>query len=273
MSWQGFKSWLRHDPDQTIGLVSAVAAVILAILTMSGFALTSWVLAATAATLIALLSGNVRDRLNARSTATETHRMADAVADLSLAVRHMTRTVYKDQDEPYEQVREYISHNEVRKAVFLQYSGTKCSREIDAVLRKGGTEVVVYLQDQEKASELGSDYQAGLIRTSIETLQGWRRKYEGISELTVYQCEVPLSARAVMVDDRLLCMGWYICGPGSIKHPNDRMDVSGHDMATVIAYRGTENFDALDKTFRHALGRLERGRRQVDLLSKRLPAK
>lgn len=266
MSWQGFKSWLRHDPDQTIAILSAIAAVVLAVLTSSGFALTAWVLAATAATLIALLGGNVRDRLNTRSTDKEMHRMADTLADLSLAIRHMTRVVYKDQDEPYAQVREHISQTEVRNAIFLQYSGEKCSREIDAVLRKGGTSVVVYLQAEQTALDLGSDYQAGRIAQSIKTLRGWRRKYEGMSELAVYQCDVPMAVRAVMIDDRLLCMGWYFYGPDSIKHPEDSMDVSGHDIATVIAFRGTENFDALSDTFRKVLTRLERGRQQVELV-------
>lgn len=73
---------MRRDPDQTIAILSAMAAVVLAVLTSSGFALTAWVLAATAATLIALLGGNVRDRLNARSVDKEMHRMGDKLGDL-----------------------------------------------------------------------------------------------------------------------------------------------------------------------------------------------
>jgi hypothetical protein len=264
--WQGVMSWLRHEPDQTIGIISGGFAIILAVLADAGFTSIAWVLTATAVTLIMLLAGNVRARLSARSTGEALPRLTRALEDLSLAVRHISeRAVYRDQDTPYEQVREYVRQHDVHKAVFLQYSGDACAREIEAVLLKGGAEVTVYLQDEQTASRLGSNFQAKRIASSIERLRGWRQKYDGISDLTVYQCDVPMSVRAIMIDDRLLCMGWYTYEPDSKKHPGDTIEVSGHDVATVIAYRGTENFDALKKTFSDLLEKYERARHQVQL--------
>jgi hypothetical protein len=72
----------------------------------------------------------------------EMHWMADTLGDLSLAIRHMTRVVYKDQDEPYAQVREHISQTGVRDAIFLQYScagGGANTRRAGVTPRRGSS--------------------------------------------------------------------------------------------------------------------------------------
>jgi hypothetical protein len=209
--WRGVKYWLRHEPDQTIGLISGAAAIVLAVLGDAGFTLINWILTAIAATLIMLLAGNVRDRLSSRSG----------------------QTVFATDEIPYARLREHIGRHDVRQAVFLQYSGQACANVIEAVLRRPGARAVVFLQDERTAANIGSKFQADRITNSINNLRVWNRKYSQ-SELTVYKCVTPMTVRAIMIDDRLLCMGPYTYEPerGLGKHPDDTVEVSGNDVAT-----------------------------------------
>jgi len=51
----------------------------------------------------------------------------------------------------------------------------------------------------------------------------------------------------------ILCMGWYTCEqkwPGDDKtYLDDTIDISGHDRAAIVVYKGTKEFQKLDKTF------------------------
>ena len=182
-------------------------------------------------------------------------------------MRHLSEpVVYPTQHIPYARLREYIEQHKIREAVFLQYSGQACADLIEAVLLKQGARAIVYLQDERTATEIGSKFQENRIATSISNLRKWRRKYETTSELTVCQCTIPMTVRAVMIDDRVLCMGPYTYEPeADEKHPGDTVEVSGHDIATTIAYRGTDNFDALRQTFTMLVKKYELVARRVEL--------
>lgn len=244
MFWQGVKYWLRHEPDQTIGLISAAVAIVLAVLADAGFTLINWILTAIAVTLIMLLAGNMRDRLSKRSG----------------------QTVFATDEIPYTRLREHIGGHDVRQAVFLQYSGQACANVIEAVLRKPGAHVIVYLQDERTAAIIGSKFQADRITNSINNLRVWNRKYAH-SELTVYKCTTPMTVRAIMIDDRLLCMGPYTYEPerGVGKHPDDTVEISGNDIATTIAVKGTENFEAMHTTFAMLVRKYQNAAEQVVL--------
>lgn len=242
MFWREVKYWLRHEPDQTIGLASGAVAIVLAVLADAGFTLINWILTAIAATLMLLLAGNVRDRLSKRSG----------------------QTVFATDEIPYARLREHISRHAVRQVVFLQYSGQACANVIEAVLRKPGTHAIVYLQDERTAAKIGSKFQADRITNSINNLRVWNRKYCQ-SELTVYKCAAPMTVRAVMIDDRLLCMGPYTYEPekGLGKHPDDTVEISGNDICTMIAAKGTENFEALNTTFAMLVRKYQNAAEQV----------
>jgi hypothetical protein len=79
---------------------------------------------------------------------------------------------------------------------------------------------------------------------------------------------MPMSVRAIMLDDRLLCMGWYTYEREyghDAEHPTDTVAVSGHDIATVISRKGTDDFDALNSTFTMLVKNYERASQPVPL--------
>jgi len=271
--WKRILSWLRHEPDSTIAIIVAVIVITLSVLFSLGHTTLPWALAGMTAAYVALLVGNVRDRLNSRSRdevirglERAVGEQTRAVRELSDVVRHLSEpVVYPTQHIPYARLREYIARHKVRDAVFLQYSGQACAEVIEAVLLKKGARATVYLQDEGTARDIGSKFQENRIATSISNLRKWQRKYDGISELTVYQCTMPMTVRAIMIDDRLLCMGPYTYEPeADEKHPGDTVEVSGHDVATVIAHRGTGNFDALRQTFDSLVRKYELVARRIE---------
>jgi hypothetical protein len=49
-------------------------------------------------------------------------------------------------------------------------------------------------------------------------------------------------------------MGWYTLqqvdtSNQNASYPGDQNQISGHDMAAVVVWKGTPEFDALDRTF------------------------
>lgn len=78
-----------------------------------------------------------------------------------------------------------------------------------------------------------------------------------VCRLKLYKYHVPGSVSAFKIDlgkEQILCMGWYIYehSDGSNRspaYPSDTVQVSGHDVATVVVWSGTEQFEALNSTF------------------------
>jgi hypothetical protein len=126
----------------------------------------------------------------------------------------------------------------------------------------------MYLQDEKTAAALRSEFQAQRISGSIHNLSFWRLKYGAMSELNVYKCSMPMSVRAILLDDRLLCMGWYTYEQdqvSDVRFPDDTVAVFGHDTAVVVARKGTPEFDALYKTFKRLANNYEHAREVVTL--------
>jgi len=256
--WARIIKLLRDDPDTGIGLIVVGFAVILGATGDAGLTGVSWTLTAISGTLLMLLVSIVRDRLAGRS-------------------KDKSPTVFPTQDGPYSELVDYINQNKVTKAVFLQYSGQACAGVLEAVLKKPGAKAVVYLQDEKTAESLGSKFQAARIGASVKNMRKWRIKYEGKSEIIVRKCTMPMSVRAIMLDDQLLCMGWYTYEHEhrqDVEHPDDTVAVSGHDTATLISRKGTADFDALTSTLAMLVANYEQASLPVRLLppSAALPA-
>lgn len=241
MRWDSVRSTLRDKPEIGVAVSSGGAGIILAILTIFDITSIKPLLAVTQLTLASLSWSIFRDQLGDRSKP----------------------TIFDRQETPYQEVINYIKRHGVKRAVFIQYSCTEAADVLEAVLQVAGATAVVYLQDEQTAASIGCQRQVTRITGSIlGTLSEWRRKYQGHSTLEVYKCTMPMSVRGIMIDDRLLCMGWYTYEPddreGATDHLDDTVAVSGHDIATVIARRGTRDFDALNTTYTMLVGRYER---------------
>jgi hypothetical protein len=222
------------------------------------------VLAVTLLTLGSLSWNVFRNQLADQSRDKSISQVVDLVRDTSMVVRNLSEpTIFDRQKTPYEQLTHHINEHGVKKAIFIQYSGRRSEDVLQAVLRTPGAAATVYLQDERTAEKIGSRRQAARISGSIrDTLSDWHRNYRGLSELKVYKCMAPMSVRAIMIDDQLLCMGWYTYEPDDRQDAEDFRDdtvaVSGDDIATIIARRGTHEFDALNSTFAMLISKYER---------------
>jgi hypothetical protein len=290
MWWRIVKTALRDKPEIGLAASSAAIGLILAVINIFGASIfgvndTKIVLALTLATLGSLswnifrnqLADQSRDEsisriaelvtgtsVGVRNLAGPVSQVAEVVRDTSMVVRNLSEpTIFDRQKTPYDQLIHHINENGVEKAVFIQYSGRRSEDVLQAVLRTPGATATVYLQDERIAAKIGSRRQAARITGSLrDTLSDWHRNYRGLSELKVYKCMLPMSVRAIMIDDQLLCMGWYTYEPDDRKDAeefrDDTVAVSGDDIATIIARRGTHEFDALNSTFAMLISKYER---------------
>jgi hypothetical protein len=240
-TWNRVKDILRVYIDLLIAILVTVAGIV-AIVT-SNFGLTSdkVVPSLTLAVLFAISISILRDRISDRATA----------QSLRLVSESVRQRVFVRDDEPYEQLMKYIRGHRVRKVTLIQYSGNQSMGILTAALDQYNVNAELYLQHEDTAKNLGSERQADLIASSIRgklsDLSG-NIKERG-SSLKVYRVTAPISLRAIKIDNEVLCMGWYTFEPedrsGRPQYRGDKIAVSGHDRPTIIAWRGTADFEAL----------------------------
>lgn len=266
MRWHGVKVVLRDKPEIAPAAASAFVGLVLGVLSIFGVNDLKILLAVTQVTLGSLSWNIFRNQLDNQSRNASIDQMAGLVKDTATVVRNLSAPMIFDRQKvPYDQLLHDIAENGARKAVFIQYSGQQSAEVLQAVLRSPGAVATVYLQDERTAAKIGSGRQAARIAHSIHnTLSDWRRNFVGLSQLHVYTCTMPMSVRAVMIDDRIICMGWYTYEPDDRADAGDYRDdtvaVSGDDIATVVARRGTHEFDALNSTLAMLISKYERYR-------------
>ncbi len=74
-----------------------------------------------------------------------------------------------------------------------------------------------------------------------------------MNNLKIYKYRSIGSVSAIKIDNRILCMGWYTytqadqaINKGS---PSDTIEILGHNVAAMIVWKGTIEFETLNKTF------------------------
>lgn len=185
----------------------------------------------------------------------------DSPLDLSGQVKSLAKNrAFEQQGEAYNYlIQEVINKYGAREAVLIQYSCTTCMRVVRALLSQGAR-VTVYIQHEETAINLGSKFQANRIREKTNNLPSDLGKLARIlskpakpGQLKVYKYPSPGSVSAIKIDNRVLCMGWYIYEQAenlaNSSYASDTIEVSGHDVAALVVWKDTEEFNELEKTF------------------------
>src|SRR5260370_14255888 len=165
--------------------------------------------------------------------------------------------IYKRQEDAYKFLQEYSKHRHVREAVMLQYSCIFGIGVLRTLLSLGAT-VTVYIQHEKIPMALGAHEQVDRISHRCKSFHADLATLFNSNQLKVYKYYVPASVSCIKVDfgtEQILCMGWYTYEhiDGSNRraaYPADTLHVSGHDMATVVEWSGTEEFEALNETFK-----------------------
>jgi hypothetical protein len=140
--------------------------------------------------------------------------------------------------------------------VLIHYSGMTSMRVVRALLGEGAR-VTVYIQHEEIAINLGSQLQADHIRATTNILRSdlgkLSKNLTRPDQLKVFKFRSPGSVSAIKIDNRVLCMGWYIYEKAenlaNSIYASDTIEVSGHDVAALVVWKGTKEFNELEKTF------------------------
>jgi hypothetical protein len=150
-------------------------------------------------------------------------------------------------------INDVINQYGAREAVLLQYS-CKTSLDLLRTLLSKGAKVTVFIQHEDTPAKMGSQLQADRI---VDTTKNLRSDLGNsplkLDKLKVYKYRAPSSVSGIKIDNRVLCMGWYtyeqVDRAAYKSYASDTIEISGHDVAAVVAWRGTGEFEALDKTF------------------------
>lgn len=161
--------------------------------------------------------------------------------------------VFEYQQDAYRRLIHIIEQEGAKEAVLIQYS-CKTSLDVVRMLLRKGAKVTIFIQHEETAARIVSQFQAERI---LDTTRNLRSDLGDAllesNKLKVYKYRSPNSMSAVKIDQHVICMGWYTLEQedDSDQHGNVNtiIELSGHDRAAVVALAGTNAFHALEKTF------------------------
>ncbi|SRR5258707_8437 len=179
--------------------------------------------------------------------------LQQSLQTLSGAVKSLTRNkIYPDQEGAFACLLEYINHNQVKEATFLQYSGKWSELVLTSLVLNKKARATVYIQHEETAGQLKSERQVDRITSTIRnSLSDLSRKLSEQSNLKVYKFKTPASVRAIKIDEQVLCVGWYtyerVYRKDQPTFPDDQTAISGHDRPAIVVWKGTEEYDILNQ--------------------------
>lgn len=164
--------------------------------------------------------------------------------------------VYAKQEEAYKFLEAYIRQRHVKEAILLQYSCSTAMPVLSALLDRGAT-VTVYMQDEKVSTTIGTQEQADRTVQRCKFLRGELGDILHLGKLKVRKYHVPGSVSGIKINfgtEQVLCMGWYTYEQVDDLNRNpaystDTTELSGHDRAAVITWKGTDEFEALHNTF------------------------
>lgn len=161
--------------------------------------------------------------------------------------------LFEHQEDAYDLLLSLIRRYGAKEAVLIQYS-CQSSMPVLRKLLRAGAEVTVFIQHEETAAKVGSQFQADrIIRTTRSLRSDLGDALVEPDKLKVYKYHPPCSMSAIKIDNQILYMGWYTyeqktpAGQGA--YSEDTIDFSGHDRAAVVIWKGAGDFQKFVKTF------------------------
>lgn len=158
---------------------------------------------------------------------------------------NLSNKAYLEQADMYRDIAKYVENKKVKKAILIQYSSVSATNLLRKLASKGAL-VNVYVMNPEYAV---SRMQAERIRTGIKQLPGVL-PVSGSYKLIIHEYEALASIRAVKIDEELIGIGWYTYEhivKSDKNYPDDRVEISGHDVAGLLLFRGSPEYELFDK--------------------------
>jgi len=180
---------------------------------------------------------------------------------------HPVVETFASQQEAYDTIGRYIKGRGVAQAVMIQYSGESIFGLLRNVLKEtllvDGATLTLYLQDRAMAERLKLHYQ-------LDRIDNVRRRFYGDltselrARLIVRRYPAPGTVSCIVIrladGEEFILFGIYsyervhtvspdIDGYRHPDYPDEEFQLSGHDRATILAWRGSDAFAHLHDTY------------------------
>ena len=190
--------------------------------------------------------------------------VAYILSDISQNTYSYSRNkLYRQEVDLLPDLIKLIEDKGAREAQLIQYSGQMVSWILRKLLDKGAA-VTLWLEDEQSAI---SAQQKERIKSSISNLPG-ETQVTGHCSLMAYYYQVPASIRGILIDKKVLVIGWYtyehVLNP-SASYQHDKVEISGHDRPCWILYEGTPEFSILKDMFESQLANFAINQKDKDL--------
>lgn len=238
---------LWKDVQESWELYAAIGLSILFFF-LGFFGFPNGMIASLTLVVLGILAGSLRRQRGIEN------RIGKALQTMSQDIHGLvTNQVFEEQEQAYQFLCDWIDKYGAKKAVLIQYSCNTSMSVVRALMRKGA-QVTVYIQHESTATQIGSAFQAERITNRVRGLKGdLGKRLATPDNLKLYKYRSPASVSAIKIDDRVLCMGWYLYERQDQPHhpdfKNDTTEISAHDVAAMIAFTGTSEYNKLLKTF------------------------
>ena len=190
--------------------------------------------------------------LTSRRSEAEIKKVTDQLSRQLAIVRKESHDdkAYESQVDLYRDLAKYIEKYEAKHtihAIVVQYSARKVDDPLRELMRKGAN-IKLYIHNQETSI---SQYQNERIRITLNSLLTELR--EGNGKLEVFEYDSPASVRGILIDDKVLAIGFYTYETLLVresKYPDDRFTIWGHNVPGWILYDGSPAFSIFCKMFK-----------------------
>ena len=179
----------------------------------------------------------------------------DSIADK--VAEPPTIKIYKKAQDAVPDLLEYIKKTSIKNAWLIQYSGRKVD-DILANLFFRGVSITMWLKNPKNAisAEQTERIEVSIRQMPTELSRSDEKTSQHIGELTIYTYDVPGALRGMLLDDKLLVIGFYTYEHILVPNPDypvDEFEISGHDRPCIVIHKGHPDFEILMEEFEHQL--------------------
>ncbi|WP_129350543.1 hypothetical protein [Solidesulfovibrio carbinolicus] len=156
--------------------------------------------------------------------------------------------LYAEQQDMYNDLISLCKKHHYKEATFIQYSGRKAV-ELITQLHKNETKIRLFVKHPETAVGVEQTRRIEGVLDNMSTEVGGT--HGAPIEVTAYRTEASL--RGLMLDDKVVALGWYVFKKKdklSPKFTHDDVNIWGHNMPGILLYKGNSNFEEAANFFR-----------------------